>query len=178
MATDEHTWIGFLRAINLGARRKFPKDAIRAAVEAAGGTGVETYINTGNVRLGHPVASREEVERLLEEAFAADRGFDVPTVCFSPDELSAVDAEAARIGAGHDGAQYVWLLKDLPDPEAGAAVEAATEGRVRVVGRAAHLLTPGGYQAATVENKAVQRHLGVGTNRNVTVIRTLAAKWC
>lgn len=178
MAADEHTWIAFLRAINLGAHRKFPKDAIRAAVEAAGGTGVETYINTGNVRLDHSAGSREEIERLLEEAFAADRGFDVPTVCFDIEELAAVAAEATRIGAGHDGGQYVWLLKDLPSPEACAAVESTTEGRVRVVGRAAHLLTPGGYQAAAAANKAVERHLGVGTNRNVTVIRTLAAKWC
>src|SRR4051794_20858140 len=43
------TYVAFLRAINLGATRKFPKDAIRAATEAAGGSGVETYINTGNV---------------------------------------------------------------------------------------------------------------------------------
>lgn len=178
MAADEHTWIAFLRAINLGAHRKFPKDAIRGAAEAAGGTGVETYINTGNVRLDHPVGSREEMERLLEAAFAADRGFDVPTVCFDTEELSAIAAEAARLGAGHDGTQYVWLLKDLPGPEARATVEDLTDGRVRVVGRAAHLLTPSGYQAAAAENKAVQRHLGVGTNRNVTVIRALAAKWC
>ena len=41
------TYIAFLRAINLGATRKFPKDAIKASVEAAGGTDVETYINTG-----------------------------------------------------------------------------------------------------------------------------------
>ena len=30
------TYVAFLRAINLGAKRKFPKDAIVAAVEAAG----------------------------------------------------------------------------------------------------------------------------------------------
>ena len=50
------TYIAFLRAINLGARRRFPKDAIKAATEAAGGTDVETYINTGSgddtVRIG------------------------------------------------------------------------------------------------------------------------------
>jgi uncharacterized protein (DUF1697 family) len=44
------TYVAFLRAINLGAKGKFPKAAIIRAVEAAGFTDVETYINTGNVR--------------------------------------------------------------------------------------------------------------------------------
>ena len=51
------TYVAFLRAINLGATRKFPKDAIKAATEAAGGSDVETYINTGNVRLTHSARS-------------------------------------------------------------------------------------------------------------------------
>ena len=51
-------WIAFLRAINLGAKRKFPKADIVAAVEAAGGRDVETYINTGNVRLTHELTER------------------------------------------------------------------------------------------------------------------------
>ena len=51
------TYVAFLRAINLGAKRKFPQDAIKTATEAAGGSDVETYINTGNVRLTHPSRS-------------------------------------------------------------------------------------------------------------------------
>ena len=78
------TYIAFLRAINLGAKRKFPKDAIRAAVEAAGGARVETYINTGNVRLDSSLRSRTRLEAVLEEAFLADRGFEVPTIVFTP----------------------------------------------------------------------------------------------
>ncbi|HEY9564422.1 MAG TPA: DUF1697 domain-containing protein, partial [Nocardioides sp.] len=45
------SYVAFLRAINLGAKRKFPKDDPRSAVESAGFTDVETHINTGNVRL-------------------------------------------------------------------------------------------------------------------------------
>ena len=50
-------YIAFLRAINLGATRTFPQDAIRTATEAAGASDVETYINTGNVRLTHRSSS-------------------------------------------------------------------------------------------------------------------------
>ena len=70
------TYVAFLRAINLGATRKFPKDAIRSATEAAGGTGVETYINTGNVRLTHSARSVAKVQAVLEEAYAAEAGFE------------------------------------------------------------------------------------------------------
>ena len=69
------TYIAFLRAINLGANRKFPKDAIRAATEAAGGTEVETYINTGNVRFTTSLRSRAKVEQTLERSFAKHAGF-------------------------------------------------------------------------------------------------------
>ena len=36
------TYVAFLRAVNLGATRKFPKADIVAATEAAGGVDVET----------------------------------------------------------------------------------------------------------------------------------------
>ena len=70
-------YIAFLRAINLGATRKFPKDAVKLATEAAGGTDVETYLNTGNVRLTSTRRSAAAVARDLEQAYAADRGFEV-----------------------------------------------------------------------------------------------------
>ncbi|MCY7395437.1 MAG: DUF1697 domain-containing protein [Nocardioides sp.] len=57
-----------MRAIDLGARRRFPKDAIRAAVQGAGCTGVETYLNTGNVRLTTSLRSTAKVEALLQDA--------------------------------------------------------------------------------------------------------------
>ena len=63
------TTLAFLRAINLGATRKFPKAEIVAATEAAGGTDVATHINTGNVRLATRMRSRERIEAALEAAY-------------------------------------------------------------------------------------------------------------
>ena len=57
------TYIGFLRAINLGPTRKFPKASIIKAVEAAGFTDVATYINTGNVRFDTTLRSRAKRHR-------------------------------------------------------------------------------------------------------------------
>jgi len=171
------TYIGFLRAINLGANRKFPKDAIRACVESAGFEDVETYINTGNVRFSTTMRSRAKIEAALEEAFRADRGFDVPTIVFTQKELRAIAEEAASFG--HGGRHYVSLLKEKPTAAGIAAVEAAgsAEEVARVGGRAVHLLIGSEYHEAKLTNAAVEKHLGVATNRNLTVVRTLAERW-
>jgi uncharacterized protein (DUF1697 family) len=171
------TYVAFLRAINLGAKRKFPKDAIRAAVEAAGMSEVETYINTGNVRFETAMRSRARIEEALERSFLADRGFEVPTIVFTPAELRAVADEAATFG--HAGRHYVSLLKEEPSAEAVRAVEEAStaEEVAKVGGRAVHLLLGENYHEARLTNAVVEKHLGVATNRNITVLRTLAAKW-
>lgn len=172
------TWIGFLRAINLGAKRKFPKAEIVAAVEAAGFTEVETYINTGNVRFATTLRSRARIEAALEQAFRERAGFEVPTICFTPAELRAIAERAESFG--HGGRHYVSLLKDEPPADAVRAVEARStaEEVARVGGRAVHLLLGESYHEARLTNAVVERELGVATNRNLTVIRTLAQKWC
>jgi uncharacterized protein (DUF1697 family) len=173
------TYVAFLRAINLGARRKFPKDALKAAVEAAGCTEVETYINTGNVRLTSRLRSRAAVESALEKAFMEDRGFEVPTIVLTPKELTTVAADAERFADGHDGLHYVSLLKEEPSQAAIARLEesSSAEEVAKVGGRAVHLLLGPDYHTARLTNAVVEKHLGIATNRNLKVIRTLAEKW-
>jgi hypothetical protein len=56
--------------------------------------------------------------------------------------------------------------------------EAAAAGEVaRVGGRAVHLLLGPSYHEARLTNAVVEKHLGVATNRNLTVIETLADRW-
>jgi uncharacterized protein (DUF1697 family) len=172
------TYIAFLRAINIG-KRKFTKDAIVAACEAAGCTDVETYINTGNVRVTTPLRSRAKVEAALEAAFEAAAGFDVPTIVVTPRELTAIAAQAEEVGAAHDGRHYVSVLKDPPTASAVKNLDGAGHDGERAVvdGRGVHLLLGQDYHSAKLSNAVVERHLGVATNRNLNVIRTLAEKW-
>ena len=173
------TYIAFLRAINLGANRKFPKDAIKAAAEAAGFTDVETYINTGNVRVTTSMRSRAKVEAALEKAFLEDRGFEVPTIVFTPAELTAIADEATEFAKDHNGVHYVSLLKDEPSAELIETIEATGRGAesARVGGRAVHLLLGANYHEAKLSNSTVEKLMGVATNRNLKVIRTLAERW-
>lgn len=175
------TYVGFLRAINLGANRKFPKEAIVRATEAAGFTNVATYINTGNVRFDTTLRSRAKIEAALEAAYRAEAGFEVPTIVFTTKELRSIAEEAA--GFGHDGRHYVSLLKEPPSAAAIKAMEEAgsVDEVARVGGRAVHLLYSGDSRYgsdARLTNAEVEKLLGVATNRNLTVISALAEKWC
>lgn len=174
------TYLGFLRAINLGSTRKFPKTDIVAATEAAGFTDVATHINTGNVRFATRMRSRARIEEALEAAYLADRGFEVPTIVYTPAELCAVVEEADEVRGDRDGTHYVSLLKQEPSAALAKRVEAASTDRdlARVRGRAVHLVVADPYHSAGLTNAEVERELGIATNRNLKVLRAIVDKWC
>ncbi len=176
-------YVAFLRAINLGATRTFAKAAIVAVTEEAGFTGVATHINTGNVRLTTRLRSRERVREVLEAAYLADRGFEVPVSVLTPEELrrAVVDGHEllAAMPGGWDGRAYASLLRDEPSAGGIAALEACSTDDERAVvrGRVAHL-TVRGYGRSRLTNVAVERHVGVSTNRALSVVEQVVAKWC
>lgn len=174
-------YVAFLRAINLGPTRKFPKASIVAATQAAGGREVATYIASGNVRLDSDLASCTEVEAALEEAYLADRGFAVPTIVFTPRELTAVvdDIDALWSRHGEPAAYSVTLFKEPPPAAAVAEVEALDLGDVVTVrGRAAHVLLKQGFHESKALASKPFAALGQGTARNATVLREITRRWC
>ena len=176
------TYLAFLRAINLGAKRVFPKDDIRRVVEEAGFADAATHINTGNVRFTTALRSRARIEERLERAFAADRGFDVPAIVFARDEFAQIAGEARELAASRPGLarHYVSLLKQAPAPAAIAAIEATASdlGEMVVRGRAAHALLRPGYENGNVDPLGAAKLLGLGTTRNANVVAAIAERWC
>ncbi|HYO38788.1 MAG TPA: DUF1697 domain-containing protein [Nocardioidaceae bacterium] len=174
------THLAFLRAVNIG-KRQYPMAELRAALLAAGYDDVATHIQTGNVRLSSPSTDRAAVEAALEAVLEADRGFAVPVVVLSPEELAAVVHDADQLAADHPAGvrHYISLLKHRPSAEGIARIQDQEHpGETAVVrGRAVHLLYDKLYHEARLSNAAVEKALGVATNRNATVVRTLAVKW-
>ena len=173
------THIGFLRAVNVG-KRQYKTADLRAALEGAGYTDVETYIQTGNIKVTSPVRSTAKLETDLEALFLADRGFDVVTMVLSPEELTRVAAEAEEIAAARSPqhGQYLTFLKSEPSPDAAAAVEAlSADGESFLVrGRTVHLLYDVPYGTSKLA-PLIEKTAGPGTNRSLKVVRTLADKW-
>jgi uncharacterized protein (DUF1697 family) len=174
------TYVAFLRAVNVG-RRAYPMAELRAALTAAGFEDVETHIQTGNVRFSTSMRSRERITEALEAAMRADRGFEVRVVLMTPAELTEVHTEALELEQGRDvTGHYVALLARPAYAKDIALLEArSTEGEeVRVGERAVHLIHTGvKFHEARTGNAEVERHLGVATTRNLTVITKLTEKW-
>ncbi len=175
------SYVAFLRAINLGRNRKFPMAELRTCLDAAGFRDVETYIQTGNVRVGTSMRSPDRVAGELERVFEADRGFAVPTIVLTPEELRRVHEDALSLDLSVDGdvRRYVTFLKQPADPDAAAEIARMdAEGEAaRVIGRAVHLWVRDGYQNARLNNAMLERRLGVATTRDLKVVSTLAERW-
>ena len=175
------TFIAFLRAVNLGRNRKVPMADARVWLGAAGFGDVETYIQTGNVRLTTSLRSRSKVERVVEEVLEERCGFDVPTMVFTPVELRQVyaDARALTSPLEAEARRYVTFLKEEPDVEEAAPIDGWDHDgeAARVVGRTVHWWLSKPSQAARISNARIEKVLGPGTTRDLKVVTTLAERW-
>lgn len=174
--------MAFLRAINLGSRRRFPNDAITAATQHAGGRGVATFGGTGNVRLDSSRRSSAAVAADLEAAYAADRGFAVPVVVLTTEELAEIVDQGHRLEADRlaPGKHYITLYAAAPPEEAVAGLaELTMPGESCLVrGRAAHALLDDTIGEAQLLRSPSFAALGEGTARTLAVLTTLRERWC
>jgi uncharacterized protein (DUF1697 family) len=178
------TFIAFLRAVNVG-KRQYPMAELREALTAAGFEDVATHIQTGNALVRTSMRSRVKVAAALEKAMFEDRGFAVPVVLMTPAELVETRDEAQEFAREFTGqgnkikGHYLTLLAEPQAPGQAEKVEARSEPKeeVRVGKRAVHLLLAKPYHEASTSNAEVERHLGVATTRNLTVITKLVEKW-
>jgi uncharacterized protein (DUF1697 family) len=174
------TFVAFLRAVNVG-KRKYPMAELREALTDAGFEEVETHIQTGNVLFRTSLRSKAKVIAALEKAMLEDRGFEVPVVLMTRQELSELYDEACDFAGGKKlQGHYLSLLAEPPTKPGTKALEARSDDgeEVRVGERAVHLmLTSKAFHEATTGNAEGEKHLGVATTRNLTVITKLTEKW-
>ena len=176
-------YVAFLRGINVGGHN-VKKAGFVAPFEAAGFTGVETFIASGNViattgtRL-KPAA----VESALERELRAALGFDVATFLRTDAEVAAVASYEPFPGVERDDmhAVHVTFLRTAADKALRETLLAASneEDRFAFEGREFFWLRHGRMTDTTL-TPAVVRLLSVGgeaTARNMTTIRKLAAKY-
>ena len=171
------TYVAFLRAINLGARRKVPMKDLVACLEEAGFDDVATHLATGNVRVRSRRRTTDSVARSVEDALEARFGFEVPTVVLTLDELAEVVHEAE---ATPDVKRtYVTLLKKAPPQDLVHELD-SWSGRdegARVGRRAVHWWADHDMHAGKLDNSVVEKQLGVATTRTLKVVRTVHQKW-
>jgi uncharacterized protein (DUF1697 family) len=176
------TYVAMLRAINVGGRY-YKMAALRDDLSAAGLRDVETYIQTGNVRLTTGMRSVAKVEKLVEDVLRAGCGFEVPAIMFTTAEISEIHQDALGIkapsfGEGERQRRYVSFFKKAPDVVAAKEIASWDEEgeSALVIGRAVHIW----LNRPTMEAKffkAFKKVLAPGTNRDLKVVATLAERW-
>jgi uncharacterized protein (DUF1697 family) len=173
------TYIAFLRAVNVGGR-VVKMEALRGHLADAGFTDVETYIQSGNVRLISTARSTVRVESLVEEALREAVGFEVATLVRTPKQLSELVAASPESPLGADARHYMCFLRSEPSPAAAAELNGwDLEGeRLSVVGRDVHMWLTKPTMEAKISNARVEKiTMLAATNRNWTVVSALEKKW-
>ena len=173
------TFIAFLRAVNVGGR-KVPMADLRDELEANGFTDVETYIESGNLRVTTSVRSAAQGRG---RARAADAGLARLRHTHDRADPSPADRGVRRRSTADEPAagttrHYVSFLKDAPSAAAAKKLEAwdKPQERAQVVGREVHLWLGG--DRPKLNNAHMEKLLGtVGTARDWKTLVRLKDAW-
>lgn len=165
-----------LRGINIGPRNRIAMPALRTALEEAGFTEVQTYLQSGNVVVesrAKPETVRREIEKLIKEQF----GFEIAVVVRTKAELAAVVKRNphAKVARNPRAYQVTFLEKKLPAKTVRELEEAAASGeRVVVSGREVYAWHPKTIARSKLWSKLAGQGLGVtATSRNWTTVEAL-----
>jgi uncharacterized protein (DUF1697 family) len=171
--------IVLLRGVNVGTGRKLSMAALREALEAAGCSGVSTYIQSGNVVLAPPQPAPADRAAWLEGIIAEVAGFEVLVVLRSYAELQQTVACNPYPGAGGTKLHVVFF-PDEPGRDAldGVDLAAFEPEECSLVGRDLYLHLPDGMGRAKLPvalEKAARRAKSplVGTARNWNTVLKL-----
>lgn len=179
-APESQRYIAFLRAVNVG-KRQVKMDRLRAIFQDAGFTDVETFIASGNVIFTAPAQEGRALERRIEGVLREALGFEVETFVRTPAELDAVAKYRPFGDEGDEHTVYVNFLYDaLPADAAERLAALRTEvDEFHVHGREFYWLARKKVSESLVTGPMMSKAIGKvpSTNRNVTTVRKLAAKY-
>ncbi len=174
------TYVAFLRAINVGGR--FAKMAdVRAGLADRGFGDVESYIQSGNLRLTSALRSAPKVEAALETALEQVCGFTVRTVVRTPARLGELTSYGMGLESPLEGEvrRYVTFLQDDPDDSFIAMMNgwALAGERAHVHGRELYLWLGHPSHQAKLTNAKIERGGLVATSRDWRVVSALGTMW-
>lgn len=173
------TYIGLLRAVNLGPYNKVSMKDLAALLTKLGLQDVRTLLQSGNVVFRSEIAPAEKLESLLEDAVAKKMKVETDFFVRTAKEWQAIiKANPFAKAARDDPARMVVMcLKAAPAAGAFTALQKAIKGPelVKGSGRQAYFVFPDGQGRSTLTPSMMQKHLGSsGTARNWNTVLKLA----
>ena len=175
------TWIGFLRAVNVG-KRQVKMQVLRDLLSDNGFGEVVTHIASGNVRLSTPLRSAAKVETTLRTVISDGFGFDVPVVVRTPAQLVTLSEAAGSLPSplGPEARRYVTMTTGGLSAQGRTALDQwdAPGERAVVIGDDVVLFLTKPSHEAMLTNARLEKLTGAtGTARDIKVVRALAEKW-
>jgi uncharacterized protein (DUF1697 family) len=172
------TYIGLLRAINLGSHNKIAMSDLRAMCGQIGLEDAKTLLLSGNVVFRSNVASGEKLEGLLEAASTKHLAVTTDYFVRSAKEWQAIIAAnpfpaEARSDPGH---LVLMCLREAPTPAQVKTLQSAIKGReiVRAKGKQAYFVYPDGIGRSKLTIKMIEKAFATtGTARNWNTVLKL-----
>lgn len=161
------TCIALLRAVNVGGTGRLPMADLRALVEAAGFSDVQTCIASGNVVLSsaHPP---EQTRAAIEAQLLAYAGKPVGVLLRTHVELAAVLAANPFPGAAPNRTLAIFL-PTAPAPDLMPSVSGFSGEEIATGTREIYVHYPSGMAASKLKIPAARD----GTARNMNTIARL-----
>ncbi|TPW31623.1 DUF1697 domain-containing protein [Martelella alba] len=161
-------FIALLRAVNVGGRGRLAATELKAACEAAGFSGVKTYIQSGNAVFATQL--QEDAARFgLQQALLALTGQDFEVFLCSRAAFDQMLA-ASPLGDGDPARSIIYLFQTPPDPAILDTMMAPDGETVSIIGHAVHVHYPTGSGRSKLKLKGLER----GTGRNLNTLRKLS----
>jgi len=172
------TYIGVLRAINLGSHNRIAMADLRAMLEKVGCEDPRTLIVSGNVVFRNASASCDKVEKLLEAASTKHLGVTTDYFVRSVKEWSAIIAANPfpKEAKSEPGKLVMMCLRDAPTPAQVKGLQAAIKGRETVAarGRHAYIVYPDGQGRSKLTIAMIEKAFATrGTARNWNTVLKL-----
>lgn len=174
MGTKRIIW---LRAVNVGGA-KLPMAELRELVTDLGATGVQTYIQSGNV-VCVPPGDPIDFDRAVEHAIKERYGFFRESISRTPTEVrGALDAYPfdANDVAGMPKRAYISFLLRAPNADAIAKAQTFATGpdAWQIIGRELHIFHADGAGKPAMKIASILRAIEVpATARNLATIRAV-----
>jgi uncharacterized protein (DUF1697 family) len=164
--------IVLLRGINLGSKRRVSMPDLRDALEDAGYTDVQTYVQSGNIVLTSKKPATQTaraVEKLIKQRFR----LDVPVVVRTKGELAAVVRANPLSRDAKDPKRYqVTFFEKAPDTQLIRRLDelATDDEKLAHSGRELYAWHPAGVARSKLWNEISRTP---GTSRNWTTVTKL-----
>lgn len=174
-------YVALLRGINVGGNNKVPMADLRACLEEAGLSNVQTYIQSGNVVFSSDAKDDTKLTKQIEQAIEKTFGFPVVVAVFSQPEFEYIASHTPKDWLKNPEWKYNYLflkkpttgqeaLKALGDQKSDIELAVAGEG---VVYQAMSIKLFGRTTASKMIGTPIYKQMTIRNHNTVTKLLEL-----